>query len=197
MSPAARSPWSRVLAVGILIVLAAAVITLVIAPLWRMSQGYDQAIADLERRLTAERRIAGGAAALESRLRDLEKGFARDGHYLMSTTQTLAAAEIQEVVKRAILSKRGEILSSQITGVEQEGGAQRVILAVTLRAHLEQVVQILHLLETSDPFFFIDTASFRARVTPVRGRLPTGALPAAQPLDVQLQLSGYFTEGPT
>jgi hypothetical protein len=183
------------LALGILLALVAALAGLTVAPLWRMTQGYNQALAELEQRLLAQRRVAAGAAGLQTRLQELEQGFARDGHYLKSTTQTLAAAEIQEVTKKAILSKRGQVLSSQIVSVAPERGAQRVILSVSLRASLEQIVQIFHLLETGDPYLFIDSASIRARAAPVR-RVPAAQLPP-QPLDVQLQLTGYFTPGST
>ncbi len=195
MSGPARSALGPLLALAILLALMVAVGALTVAPLWRLTQGYNQDIAVLEQRLLAQRRVAAGAAGLQSRLQEVEKGFARDGHYLKSTSQTLAAAEIQDLTKRAILSKRGQVLSSQIVGVEPERGAQRVTLGVTLRASLDQIVQIFHLLETGDPFLFIDSASIRARAAPVL-RVPAAKLPA-QPLDVQIQLSGYFTPGPT
>lgn len=195
LNPSGRSALGPVLALGILLALVAALAGLTVAPLWRLTQGYSQDLEALEQRLVTQRRIAAGAADLQARLQEVEGGFARDGHYLKSTSQTLAAAEIQELTKRAILSKRGQLLSSQIVGVEPERGAQRVILSVTLRASLEQIVQIFHLLETGDPYLFIDSASIRARAAPVV-RYPAAQLPP-QPLDVQIQLSGYFTPGST
>ena len=196
MSQAAKPPFGPLLALAILLGLVAAVAGLTLTPLWRASQGYKQQIAELEQRLQTQLRIAAGGAGVQSRLQEIESANPRDAHYLKSSSQTLAAAEIQEVVKRAILSKRGEVLSSQVVGVEQERGAQRVTLGVTLRARLEQVVQIFHLLETGDPFLFIDSTSIRARTAPPVSRIP--ALQAqTQPLDVQVQLSGYFTPSPT
>lgn len=194
-NPSGRSALGRALALGILLALVAALAAVTVAPLWRLTQGYSQDLAALEQRLVAQRRIAAGAADLQSRLQAVERGFARDGHYLKSTSQTLAAAEIQEVTKKAILSKRGQVLSSQIVGVEPERGTQRVTLGVTLRASLEQIVQIFHVLETGDPYLFIESATIRARAAPVV-RYPAAQLPP-QPLDVQIQLSGYFTPGST
>ena len=196
MSRSPKPPFGPLFALAILLALVAAAAGLTLAPLWRANQGYKQEIAGLEQQLLAQRRIAAGASGVQSRLQEIEGANARDAHYLKSASQTLAAAEIQEVVKRAILSKRGEVLSSQVIGVEQERGAQRVTLGVTLRARLEQVVQIFHLLETGDPFLFIDSTSIRARTAPPVSRIP--ALQAqTQPLDVQVQLSGYFTPSPT
>jgi hypothetical protein len=196
LSGPSRSALGPLIALAILLALLVAVGALTVAPLWRLIQGYNQDLAELEQRLLIQRRVAAGAAGLQSRLQELEGGFARDGHYLKSTSQTLAAAEIQDLTKRAILSKRGQVLSSQIVGVEPERGAQRVTLGVTLRASLAQVVQIFHLLETGDPFLFIDSANIRARNLPLVSGIP-GAQPPPQPLDVQIQLSGYFTPGPT
>jgi general secretion pathway protein M len=190
-----RSRYAPLLALAILVALVATVAGLTLWPLWRTAQDDKQTIATLEQRLLVQRRIAAESAELQPRLQEIEKGYASDAHYLKSASQTLAGAEIQEIVKRAILAKHGELLSSQIVRSEPQRRAQRVTLGIALRASLEQIVQILYALETGKPLLFIDTASFRIRTAPT-ARMGAATPAPAQLLDVQIQLSGYFRQGP-
>jgi general secretion pathway protein M len=182
------------LALGLLLLAAAAVGAVTLLPLWQVAQGYDEAITGMQQRLATQRRIADAGAGLEPRLAQLERGYASDARYLKSVSQTLASAELQGIVKRAILSKRGEILSTQIVGSEgKEGRADRVTLSVTMRATLEQTVGIFYLLETSNPYLFIDNVSVRSRAYP-RRTAGTATVPPP-PLDVQFEASGYLRGG--
>jgi general secretion pathway protein M len=185
--PARLQPW---LALGLLLLVIGAVAAIAVLPVWRASARYDAAIAAAEQRLAVQRRVAATGAGLEARLAQLRRGYTSDASYLRSTSRTLAAAELQGIVKRAILAGRGEILSTEIVGAGADTPAGQVTLAVTMRATLEQIVAILHRLETGQPLFFIDHLRMRTQV--VRRRNPNARPTAAPLLDVQFELSGYL-----
>ena len=189
-------PLQPLLSLCLLLLTLAAVAGVTLVPLWQTAERYDETIAGMKQRLATQRRIAAAGAGLEPRLAQLERGYASDTRYLNSTSQSLASAELQGIVKRAILSKRGEILSTQIVGAEREGRAERVTLGVKMRATLKQAVDILYLLETGNPYLFIDNMSARSRAT---SRLKTSraaaAAVSAQPLDVEFELTGYLRGG--
>jgi general secretion pathway protein M len=188
------------LALSVLLLALATVASVTFVPLRQTSERYEEAIAELRQRLADQHRMAAAGAALRPRLAEIERGLAGDARYLRSASQTLAAAELQGIVKRVILSKRGEILSTQIVSTAPEGRAQRVTLGVTMRATLGQTVQIFYLLETGDPYLFIDNLSIRSRSIP-RSRTAAAAALAATvsplSLDVELELTGYLRGGPT
>jgi hypothetical protein len=180
-------PW---LALGLLLLMTAAVAVITVVPLWQANARLDAAIAAAEQRLAVQRRVAATGAGLEPRLAQLRQGYASDASYLRSTSRTLAAAELQAIAKRVILSQRGEVLSTEITGARDDSPAEQVQLVVTMRATLEQTVAILHRFETGQPLLFIDDLRMRTQV--VR-RLNPNAQPKAPPqLDVQFELSGYL-----
>jgi general secretion pathway protein M len=178
-----------VLSLALLALALAAVGAVTIVPLRQAYKGYDAAIAAAQQRLALQRRVAAGAAGLEPRLAQLERGYASDASYLKSTSRTLAAAELQGIVKRAILAGRGEVLSTQVVNEGGDNPGRAVTLAVKMRATIEQTVAILYRLETGQPLFFIDDLQLRTQV--VRLRRP-GAQPVDPPLDVQFELTGFL-----
>jgi general secretion pathway protein M len=183
-------PW---LALGLLLLVVGAVAAIAVLPLWRVSGAYDSAIATAEQRLAVQRRVAATGAGLELRLAQLRRGYTSDASYLSSATRTLAAAELQGIVKRAILAERGEILSTEIVGTGADTPAEQVTLAVTLRATLEQTIAVLHRLETGRPLLFIGNLRMRTQV--VRRRNPDAQPVSSPALDVQFELSGYLRDG--
>jgi hypothetical protein len=66
-----------------------------------------------------------------------------------------------------------------------------------MRATLAQTVEILYLLETGNPYLFIDSVSIRSRAS--LHHSINRAAPALRPpsLDVQFELSGYLRGGTT
>jgi general secretion pathway protein M len=178
-----------VLALGLLLAVLAAVAALAILPIRQAYDGYDAAIAAAQQRLAVQRGVAAATAGLEPRLAQLERGYATDASYLKSTSRTLAAAELQGIVKRAILAGRGEVLSTQIVNEGGDNPGRGVTLAVKMRATVEQTVGIFYRLETGQPLLFIDDVQLRTQV--VRLRRPD-AQPAAPPLDVQFELTGFL-----
>jgi hypothetical protein len=73
LSGPSRSALGPLIALAILLALLVAVGALTVAPLWRLIQGYNQDLAELEQRLLIQRRVAAGAAGLQSRLQELEE----------------------------------------------------------------------------------------------------------------------------
>ena len=181
------------LALGLLLLAIAAVAGVALVPLWQTAKRYDEAISGVQQRLAVERRIAAAGAGLEPLLAEFERGYASDARYLKSASQTLASAELQGIVKRAIVSKRGQILSTQIVDPEREQRPERVTLGVTMRATLEQAVEIFYLLETGNPNLFIENVDLRRRAN-VRASIKRSPVAQAGPtlLDVQFELSGYL-----
>lgn len=185
----AGTPAGRIAAVLILLAVSAGVVGLALVPMWNLNQRLDVRLAELHRELAAQRRIADASAGLEPILEQLRQALADDARYLKSSTDALAGAELQGMVKKAILSKGGNILSTQIVSAAPEGRFITVVLRVKMRATLEETVEIFYTLETGEPHLFLNNVGLSARAPRGRSRVP---LTEPASLEVQFDLAGYL-----
>ena len=193
------SGWSgtwkgRILAVLLLCGVIIALASLTLAPLRAVNARYQNEITDLQARLTALHRSAAMGAQLGPQLERLERVQTSDVHYLRSSSEALAAAEMQALVKQIILPKGGQILSTQQVPSEQDRFFTRVALKVRMKANLDTLVGIFYEMETRSPYLFVNNLTIRGQSLPrrfTRNRNQSGAWPA---MDVDFELVAYMKE---
>ena len=178
----------RLLALAILVLALGAVFSLSVLPVLLANQHYRDTIDGLESRLQQLQRAAAIGDSLQPQYEQLKRWQTSDAHYLKSNSAALAAAELQRLVKRVIVSKNAEVVSTQILTTRQEEGFDRVALKVRIRGELENIVQAFHVLETGEPFVFLDNVSVRAS----RGRRLRGQAPTLQTMDIDMELIAYM-----
>ena len=178
----------RLLALAILVLALGAVFSLSVLPVLLANQHYRDTIDGLESRLQQLQRAAAIGDSLQPQYEQLKRWQTSDAHYLKSNSAALAAAELQRLVKRVIVSKNAEVVSTQILTTQQEEGFDRVSLKVRIRGELENIVQAFHVLETGEPFVFLDNVSVRAS----RGRRLRGQAPTLQTMDIDMELIAYM-----
>ena len=184
----------RVLALLLLLAVGAALAGVTLVPLWSMNERYQEEINDLQDDLVSLRRGAAMGVHLGPQLERLERAPESDAHYLRSTTEALAAAEMQRLVKAVILAAGGQILSTQPVPAQQDRFFTRVALRVKIISSLDKLVGIFYQIETGSPYLFVDSVSMRGR-SRVRRVNATGD--AAWPLiDVDLELAAYMRGQP-
>ncbi len=182
----------RVLAVATLVLLVALVTAATVLPLWLTNRHYQQDIATLEGRLQKLQRLALAGDTLHPQYEQLKRWQASDVRYLQSANESLAAAELQRVVKRIVTAHRAEVLSTQIVPPAQEQGFTRVALKVRLRGTLESVVSVFYSIETDKLFLFLNKVSIRA----LGARYQRRNIVTRQNLDVDFELIGYMPRRP-
>ena len=178
----------RLLALAILLLALGIVFSITLLPVLLANQHYRDSIAGLESRLQQLQRAAAIGDTLQPQYEQLKRWKASDAQYLKSNSAALAAAELQRLVKRIIVAKNAEVVSTQILTTRQEEGFDRVALKVRIRGELGNIVQAFHVLETGEPFVFLDNVSVRAS----RGRRLRGKAPIMQTLDIDMELIGYM-----
>ena len=178
----------RLLALAILVLALGAVFSVTVLPALLANQHYQDTIAAQQDRLQQLRRAAAIGDTLQPQYEQLKSWQTTDAHYLKSNSAALAAAELQRLVKRIVVAKNAEVVSTQILTTRQEEGFDRVALKVRIRGGLENIVQAFHVIETGDPFVFLDNVSVRAS----RGRRIRGQVATAQTLDIDMELIGYM-----
>lgn len=179
----------RWLAVAILVLVVALILGITAFPLWSANRHYDQTIETLEGRLEQLQRAAAIGTKLHPQYQQLKRLQASDRHYLKSTSEALAAAELQRMIKGIAQASRVDVLSMQNLPASREENVLRCSLKVRMRGDLENFVQMFHTLEAGNPFLFIDQLSIRN----IMGRRNKSAnnIPNI-PLDADFELHGYL-----
>jgi len=178
----------RLLALAILVLALGAVFSVTVLPVLLVNRHYQLTIADLESRQQQLQRAATIGDALQPQYEQLKRWQTTGAQYLKSNSAALAAAELQRLVKRIVVAKNAEVMSTQILTTHQEEGFDRVSLKVRIRGTLENIVQAFYDIETGEPFVFLDNVSVRAN----RGRRVRGQISTLQTMDIDMELIGYM-----
>ena len=178
----------RLLALVILVLTLGGVFSVTVLPVLLANQHYQDTIAAQESRLQQLQRAAAIGDTLQPQYEQLKRWQTSDAQYLKSNSAALAAAELQRLVKRILVAKKAQVVSTQILATRQEQGFDRVSLKIRIRGELENIVQAIHVIETGDPFVFLDNVSVRAS----RGRRVRGQVATLQTLDIDMELIGYM-----
>ncbi|MET0069148.1 MAG: type II secretion system protein GspM [Candidatus Thiodiazotropha sp.] len=187
---------SRTLAATMLLLLVAALLILVIYPVWSMNERYEEQIEDTQFQIQRYRRIAVQDDRYQLEFSKLKLNRKSDLRYLQSNTDSLANAELQRKIKQVVSTGRGEIISTQTVRVSQDEMLQGVAIRVRMKSTLENLTKILHQLETQKPYLFIDNITLRSRNL-ARRRLPNRQQPteAERVLELDFLVVGYIKRG--
>ncbi len=181
----------QLLALAILILIVVIIFMLTVAPLWALNRHYLDSIDGLEGRLEILQRTVAAGSGLRSQHDQLKRTLASDRHYLKSTTEALAAADLQGIVKRIAGQKDMQVLSTQILPTIEQSDFTRVALKVRMRVRQDSMVKAFHALETGQPYLFLDNVSVSSRNRRA-GRSKVGQIL----LNVDFDLIGYMPRQP-
>ena len=185
------SPVSRLAAVGLLVLALLAGWTFVVEPLL---SGYQTTAEQIERSrnlLERYRRLAAQQPELQRMVDQASQAAATSAGYLQGETEALAAASLQEQVRALVDDAGGELRSTQILPLEPaEDGvpARRIGLRLQLGIDLEGLQGLLHSLEASEPYLFLEDVTIRERRMRRRRRNEEEPPPM---LDVALGIYGF------
>lgn len=169
MTMVAMASWPpdkrRKAALGILAALVALLLVVVGIPLWLAHRHYDEALEDIDKRLVRYERLAASRPALEKKLEAVRAMGSRK-YFLKANAASLSAAENQERVRRLIEGNGGRLISVQPAAAREEGRFRQVSITLQANATIGALRRILHQIETSEPYLFVDTLTVRAQVPP-------------------------------
>lgn len=131
-------------------------------PLLEAHRGYDESIALLGRSLEHQRLIAQTELRIRQAIAERKRMDVARHHYLAERSATLASAELQGIVKRAIAQGTGELLSMQVVSAPQHDALREVTLRVRMRGDVGALQRMLHALEGGLPILFVNQLSIDA-----------------------------------
>jgi general secretion pathway protein M len=185
---------SRWLAVGLLILLLAALVAAIAVPTLLLHRHYDMYLDQYSDHLARYRRVAATRTDVEAAIAEVEKRDAKR-YYLKAHSQAMAAAELQGIVSRVIENHKGHMISSQIVQQNKEDAkaspATRIALSAQFSAATVPLQTILHDIEVHEPYLFVDQLTVRAnqgrQFKPVPGQQPE--------FSIQLTVYGFMQAG--
>lgn len=155
----------RWLAVGLLVLVASVFVFALVVPLVSAGLSYHDEKNDLLFRLQRQQTIAGRETQVAEQLGLIKQQFLEQGYFSSSTTEALASAELQNIVKTAVADAGGQLTSTQGLPGKTTDGFLRVAVKVRMTATMEALVSVIHTIETAVPVLIVDQLD----INPVRG----------------------------
>jgi general secretion pathway protein M len=187
LSPATR----RIIALALLAAAVALPWRLIVLPLLDRFDAYREETAMQEDMLVRYRRLADSREQLRERLEQLQAEPTSQEGYLTGESQTLVAAELQNLVRTIVERNGGRLESTQILPPANEGELRRVTLRVRMSADTEGLFRVFYDLESMLPHLFVDGVDIVSRERRGR-RTPEGQEEA---LSVSYDVHGYMRAG--
>ncbi len=191
MNIALTTTHQRIAALGLLLLIFALVYLVVIAPVVGLYRDYDEDIAAEQERVSRYERVAAKAKNIERQLAQIDRQISgQERGFLKGKTRSLAAAEMQEHVKRVVEASGGRLNSIQILPGKEDEEDQRapVSLKVQMTGSTETVQKVFYDLESGLPRLFLDQVYVRGRA----GYQFRPGRPQADELDIRFTLQGYL-----
>jgi len=179
----------RTLAIALLALVVVIVVGAIAVPVWTVNASYRDDIEQLQSRLQRLRAVAASDGELRPRYEQYKATQRAAGHFLRSSTDAVAAAELQGVLKNLASANGAQVLSTQILPAIAEDQFVRVALRARLRGTLTDIVNTLHTIETNDVFLFLDNVSVRDS-TDRRRALPGNSVQFEVDLDLITYVPG-------
>lgn len=182
------SPWlSRLLAVTLLLLVLAGLWTLVVQPLHARFAAYDATIEQSAALVARYERLALSHDAVVDEMTALQESLSEEARFLTGQTEELAAVQVQQMVKGLAGSSGATLQSVSIQEPEAIEGFQKVALQVKVTSDIEGLQGLLHGIESSEPYLFVEDLSVRGG----RIRLSGGAVQGADQLQVNFDVFGF------
>lgn len=149
-------PMSRIVAVGLLLLLIASIYSLMIAPIWGMYATNRDSIAQQQELLQRYQRLAANAKDLSEQLAVLRRRPVSGEGYLQGDNETLVSAQLQSRIRNVAQTSGGKLTSTQVLAGIDDNGFRRIGVRVTMTADITDLQRMLHTLEGDRPYLFLD-----------------------------------------
>ncbi|WP_417615058.1 type II secretion system protein GspM [Oceanisphaera sp.] len=189
-------------ALGLLIVVLLLVISLFIIPLFGLFWQQSTVIRQLEDRLDRYQQLSSELEQIEQSLQQLRATTPDNGLYLPERRPALASAWLQQHLNQLVSHSGGQLVSIQNAQPTLDSPLQGIMLRVHLRSEIDQLVPLLHAIESRQPVLFIQdlviTANTRrSRIIRNRGSRRQSSRVRRNPsLDIRFDLVGYTQKEP-
>ena len=173
----------RAAAVALFVIVLVLGLGAVAIPLWSVNAAYRDDIEQMQIRLFELQQMTASDSQLRPRYESILAAQKASGNYLRSSTEAVAAAELQRILKELARASGTRVQSTQILPSSAEDEFVRVGLRARLHGSLPGIVDTIHFIEAHEVFLFLDNVSLRDSSDRRRG---LQGVPAQFELDLDL-----------
>jgi general secretion pathway protein M len=182
----------RFLAGMLLFLVVVAVVTGVIVPIVDGLAGAELSNQEYRLALTRGRALDRELKNLYEQLAEIRQVQASQSGFLEGANDSLATAQLQNRIKMIIETGGGELRSTQVLPVRDEGKFRRISVRGQMATNTAAMQHIFYDIESAYPYLILDNIDIRARPSPhARENAPTDTM-----LDVRFDLYGYVRGTP-
>ncbi|ATG90463.1 type II secretion system protein GspM [Methylomonas koyamae] len=182
--------YQRWLALGLLAAVVIVITLAVLLPLFNSWLDYREQKDKLLFRLQRQQTIAARRDSVAQNLDFLHQQFQEQGYLSDSDTESLASAELQNIIKTAVTDAGGQLTSTQGLPGKAEDGFMRILVKVRMSCSMEALRAVLHTLENNVPLLLVDQLD----ISPVRGtrNRSSNKLEPSSQLNVSFQVVSFM-----
>jgi general secretion pathway protein M len=180
---------SRALAILLLLAAVGVIYLGALQPIIGDYQATGEAIADDGAALERFGRVAAELSRRRAELAALRRRQAASEGFLQGSNEALVAAQIQNRLKALVEAAHGELKSTQVLPVQEEGKHRRITLRAQMTLDTAAMQRVVYGLETASPLLFLDNLDLRVHIGADRHR---ERLNPDAPLDVRFDVYGYM-----
>jgi general secretion pathway protein M len=185
--------WTAVLLIPLLLTAA------VVLPWWQRMQALDAAYADGLDQLSRYQRLVATLPGLRAELAREQENEDFKAFYFDAETPALAGARLQSEVQEMVRAAGARPISTQILPVDENEQPPRVRIRTQFQGMTDELLEVLHRIESARPFLFVDQMSIRSttpRPPSIRGRAVRRVTQThVGQLTVRLDVFGYSLGG--
>ncbi len=155
----------RWLAVGLLLAVMSFISFVIILPLVNQGLALHEEKNALSFRFEQYERILSRKQSVIDEMETLKSQFADQNYLSTQNTSALASAELQEMIKQAIVEAGGQLSSTQGLPVVTKNNFNHIPINVRMTGSSEVLRAVLHKIETATPLVVVEQIDIR----PMRG----------------------------
>jgi general secretion pathway protein M len=184
----------RLLAVGLLVLVIVLLGSLIVIPLISKGLEYREAKDALVFKLQKYERILAKKDSVLQGMAKIKAQHQQQGYFNSQNTASLASAELQELIKKAIVDVGGQLSSTQALSETEKDKFTLITVSVRMTGNMEILRSVLYKLETATPLIIIDQMDIR----PMRGKRNrlTRKLEPSNELSVNFQAVSFMRKQP-
>ncbi|MEI6413718.1 MAG: type II secretion system protein GspM [Pseudomonadota bacterium] len=164
---------------------------------WQMQNDrYDTEIERRIRQLAHLRGTSLGLPAIEDALNRARQDMSGSLYYFQAANPTLAGADLQGRIQQAVTSHGGEILSTQVLGIEEEKGLWKIPVRFRANLTVEGLTGALYQIEGGKPLIIVRQITLNGMRGMIQQR-PGGTKgsPSEMRLDINAEFVGFMRKG--
>ncbi len=190
VKPMSKRQYERGLAVGLLSAVVGFILFVIILPLIHQGLALHEERAALAFRLQQYERILSRKQAVIDEIEALKAQYTEQNYLSTQHTSALASAELQEMIKQAIVEAGGQLSSTQGLPVIIKNNFEHIPVNVRMTGNSEVLRAVLYKIETATPLVVIDQIDIRP-MRGVRNRV-THQIDASNELSVNFQAMSFM-----